>query len=67
MSATTGRRTSLRRMRLRDPISKMQVWLLREGILIAEEINALERGVDEEVQRRRTGRWKLRFRRSTRS
>src|SRR5665213_233768 len=36
---------------LRDPISKMQVWLLREGILDAEQINALERKVDEEVQR----------------
>ena len=36
---------------LRDPVSKMQVWLLREGILSAEEINALERKVDEEVQR----------------
>jgi 2-oxoisovalerate dehydrogenase E1 component len=36
---------------LRDPISKMQVWLLREGIMDAEQINALERKVDEEVQR----------------
>jgi 2-oxoisovalerate dehydrogenase E1 component len=36
---------------LRDPISKMQVWLLREGILDAEQINALEKKVDEEVQR----------------
>ena len=36
---------------LRDPVSKMQVWLLREGILSAEEINALERRVDEEVLR----------------
>ncbi len=36
---------------LRDPISKMQVWLLREGVMTAEEINALERKVDEEVQR----------------
>ena len=36
---------------LRDPISKMQVWLLREGILDAEGIDALERGVDNEVQR----------------
>ena len=35
---------------LRDPISKMQVWLLREGILSAEEIDALERKVDEEVK-----------------
>ena len=36
---------------LRDPVSKMQVWLLREGILSAEEINALERKADEEVLR----------------
>jgi 2-oxoisovalerate dehydrogenase E1 component len=36
---------------LRDPISKMQVWLLREGILDAEGIDALERAVDAEVQR----------------
>ena len=36
---------------LRDPISKMQVWLLREGILDAEGIDALERKVDAEVQR----------------
>ncbi len=36
---------------LRDPISRMQMWLLREGILDADEINRLERQVDEEVQR----------------
>src|ERR1700712_4871063 len=35
---------------LRDPISKMQVWLLREGILDAEGIDALEKRVDREVQ-----------------
>jgi 2-oxoisovalerate dehydrogenase E1 component len=35
---------------LRDPISKMQVWLLRERILDAEGIDALERKVDLEVQ-----------------
>src|SRR3984957_7423786 len=35
---------------LRDPISKMQVWLLREGILDAEQINALERKVENEGQ-----------------
>jgi 2-oxoisovalerate dehydrogenase E1 component len=35
---------------LRDPISKMQVWLLRERILDADGINALERKVDLEVQ-----------------
>ncbi len=44
-------RTELEADALRDPISKMQVWLLREGILDAEQINALERKVDEEVQR----------------
>jgi 2-oxoisovalerate dehydrogenase E1 component len=36
---------------LRDPISQMQLWLLREGILDEEGINRLERQVDEEVQR----------------
>jgi 2-oxoisovalerate dehydrogenase E1 component len=36
---------------LRDPISQMQMWLLRQGILDAEGINELERKVDEEVQR----------------
>jgi 2-oxoisovalerate dehydrogenase E1 component len=35
----------------RDPLAKMQMWLLREGILDAEEINRLEQKVDEEVQR----------------
>ena len=35
----------------RDPLAKMQMWLLREGILDAEGINRLERKVDEEVQR----------------
>ena len=35
----------------RDPISKMQLWLLREGILDTEGINELERKVDEEIQR----------------
>jgi len=35
---------------LRDPISKMQVWLLRERILDADGINALEQRVDLEVQ-----------------
>jgi 2-oxoisovalerate dehydrogenase E1 component len=35
----------------RDPISRMQMWLLREGILDADAINRLERQVDEEVQR----------------
>ncbi len=36
---------------LRDPISRMQMWLLREGILDEDGINRLERQVDEEVQR----------------
>ncbi|MES2392642.1 MAG: dehydrogenase E1 component subunit alpha/beta [Acidobacteriota bacterium] len=36
---------------LRDPLTKMQMWLLRQGILDAEGINALERKVDEEVGR----------------
>ncbi|MEO6982062.1 MAG: thiamine pyrophosphate-dependent dehydrogenase E1 component subunit alpha, partial [Edaphobacter sp.] len=36
---------------LRDPISRMQMWLLREGILNEDGINRLERQVDEEVQR----------------
>ena len=35
----------------RDPISRMQMWLLREGILDADAINRLEQAVDEEVQR----------------
>jgi 2-oxoisovalerate dehydrogenase E1 component len=35
----------------RDPISRMQMWLLREGILDADAINRLEQQVDEEVQR----------------
>ncbi len=35
----------------RDPISRMQLWLLREGILNEAGIVAIERAVDEEVQR----------------
>src|SRR6195952_285542 len=35
----------------KDPIARMQMWLLREGILDADGINKLERLVDEEVQR----------------
>jgi len=34
---------------MRDPIAKMQMRLLREGILSAEEINALEQRLDREV------------------
>ncbi len=34
---------------LRDPIAKMQMRLLREGILTAEEITALEHELDREV------------------
>ena len=36
---------------LRDPISRMQMYLLREGVLDEAGINAVERAVDEEVQR----------------
>jgi 2-oxoisovalerate dehydrogenase E1 component len=36
---------------LRDPIARMQMWLLREGVLDEQGINELERKVDEEVQR----------------
>lgn len=35
---------------LRDPLQKMQMFLLREGILDAEAINRLETQVDEEVR-----------------
>ena len=35
----------------RDPLAKMQLWLLREGILDEAGINRLEQKVDEEVQR----------------
>ncbi|MBB5059450.1 2-oxoisovalerate dehydrogenase E1 component [Granulicella aggregans] len=36
---------------LKDPIARMQMYLLREGILNEAEIDRLERQVDEEVQR----------------
>ncbi|HEY5380990.1 MAG TPA: dehydrogenase E1 component subunit alpha/beta [Acidobacteriaceae bacterium] len=36
---------------LRDPIARMQMWLLREGVLDEEGINELESKVDEEIQR----------------
>ena len=36
---------------LKDPIARMQMWLLREGILDEAAIDRLERSVDEEVQR----------------
>jgi 2-oxoisovalerate dehydrogenase E1 component len=36
---------------LRDPVLKMQTWLIREGILDEQGINDLERKVDEEIQR----------------
>ena len=36
---------------LRDPIARLQMYLLREGILNEAEIDRLERQVDEEVQR----------------
>ncbi len=35
---------------LRDPLSKMQMHLLREGILDAEDITRLEKQVDDEVR-----------------
>jgi 2-oxoisovalerate dehydrogenase E1 component len=35
----------------RDPLRRMQMWLLREGILDEEAIDRLERQVDKEVQR----------------
>jgi 2-oxoisovalerate dehydrogenase E1 component len=35
----------------RDPLARMQMWLLREGILDADGINRLEQKVDEEVHR----------------
>ena len=35
---------------LRDPLQKMQMFLLREGILDSEAINRLEQQVDEEVR-----------------
>ncbi len=36
---------------LRDPVLKMQTWLLREGLLDERGLNELEREVDDEVQR----------------
>jgi 2-oxoisovalerate dehydrogenase E1 component len=36
---------------LKDPLARMQMFLLREGILDASGIDRLERQVDEEVQR----------------
>lgn len=36
---------------LRDPIGRMQAMLIREGILSEEEVNKLEREVDEEVRK----------------
>jgi len=35
----------------RDPITRMQMFLIREGILDEKGINALEKSVDDEVQR----------------
>ncbi|MDE1155164.1 MAG: dehydrogenase E1 component subunit alpha/beta [Acidobacteriaceae bacterium] len=40
----------LQRDAMRDPIAKMQVWLIENGILDSEEIAKLEKAVDEEVQ-----------------
>jgi len=36
---------------LRDPILRMEMWLIRQGILDAAGLNELQRKVDEEVQR----------------
>ncbi|HZL28480.1 MAG TPA: thiamine pyrophosphate-dependent enzyme [Acidobacteriaceae bacterium] len=36
---------------LRDPILRMEMWLVRQGILDAAGLNELQRKVDEEVQR----------------
>jgi 2-oxoisovalerate dehydrogenase E1 component len=36
---------------LRDPVLKMQTWLLRQGLLDEQGLNELERQVDDEVQR----------------
>jgi 2-oxoisovalerate dehydrogenase E1 component len=36
---------------LRDPISRMQMWLIRNGILDEQGIDDVERKVDEEIQR----------------
>jgi 2-oxoisovalerate dehydrogenase E1 component len=36
---------------MRDPVLKMQTWLMREGILDEQGINELEHAVDDEVQR----------------
>ena len=35
---------------LRDPLGRMQAWLIQEGLLTEEEVNALERDVVEEVR-----------------
>ncbi len=35
----------------RDPVSRMQMWLLREGVLDEQGINDIERRADEEIQR----------------
>ncbi|HTX37193.1 MAG TPA: dehydrogenase E1 component subunit alpha/beta [Bryobacteraceae bacterium] len=34
---------------LRDPVSRMQMWLVREGILTAEQVEELERSVEREA------------------
>src|SRR6185369_10111814 len=36
---------------LKDPITRMQMFLIREGILDEKGIDALEKSVDEEIQR----------------
>ncbi|WP_419806866.1 alpha-ketoacid dehydrogenase subunit alpha/beta [Terriglobus sp.] len=36
---------------LRDPLGRMQAWLIQEGLLNEEQVNALEREVNDEVRR----------------
>ena len=35
---------------LRDPLGRMQAWLIQEGLLTEEQVNTLEREVDAEVR-----------------
>ena len=36
--------------RARDPIPRLKTWLLAEGIATAEEIEELERAVEQEIE-----------------
>jgi 2-oxoisovalerate dehydrogenase E1 component len=62
MSGSTGREGA-EADALRDPISKMQMWLLREGILDAEGINRWSGRWMRRCSGRRTGRCRRRCRR----